>query len=91
MKSDIFSLGCVLYSLMTGINLKEDSIEALQKMKEFIQQARQKMYQGERRMGPFSDQCFDLLQWMLSRAAKQRPSALDSLRHPWFASHQGDI
>ena len=80
-KSDIFSLGCVMYNLLTcrilfgGINVKQ----ILHKNKRSDPAHQVEKYC--RNVSPF---CVDLIKRMLVQTQKARPSAEECLNHPWF-------
>ena len=84
-RSDIFSLGCVMYNMLTcrvlfgALNLKQ----VLNK---------NRWFDGGKKVDEycmsFSKNCRDLIKMMLVQAQKIRPSAEECLRHPWFSDQK---
>ncbi|TNV85659.1 hypothetical protein FGO68_gene1132 [Halteria grandinella] len=87
-KSDIFSLGSVLFNLLTGCYLFSGATqeELLLKNKECL--IDDLLNQIALNMSPL---CLDLLRKMLSVEPSNRPSAAQALEHPWFKAESGAI
>jgi serine/threonine protein kinase len=85
-KSDVFSLGALFFNLLTGRYLfSGENME---------QTLRRNVRCDISGVGKYllhtSNNCKDLLNWMLQSNPDKRPSAHEALTHPWF-NHDKDI
>jgi serine/threonine protein kinase len=78
MKSDIFSTGVVLYSLLTKSSLFSGTNE-----KSIIRE-NIKCFLNAEKFRKFSFYCQDLLKKMLVPIGDFRPSSEECLKHEWF-------
>jgi serine/threonine/tyrosine protein kinase RAD53 len=79
-KVDIWSLGVTMYACLTSA-LPFRSMERAA-VREAVLAGLPELFDGE--ILDASDECRDLLDWMLSPEPQRRPSADEALQHPWF-------
>jgi serine/threonine protein kinase len=79
-KVDIWALGITMYACLTSA-LPFPSTEHSE-VRKAVLAGLPGLFEGEIR--DVSDECRDLLDWMLAPDADNRPSAADALQHPWF-------
>jgi serine/threonine protein kinase len=80
-KVDIWALGMTMYACLTSA-LPFPSMDRAA-VREAVLDGLPGLFQGD--VLDVSDDCSDLLDWMLAPAAECRPSAAEALKHPWFA------
>jgi serine/threonine protein kinase len=83
-KSDIFSIGSILFNLLTHRNLfnGKDSRQVMAKNHEC------NLYHIESYVKRCSPLARSLLKSMLSKDPELRPTAIEALNHPWFSGEK---
>jgi calcium-dependent protein kinase len=80
-KGDIFSIGCILFRILTGANLFSGANYLEDNTDWKVRNLRSKVLS-------VSHDCFDLLQSLLQDNQYSRPFARKSLKHAWFKDHE---
>lgn len=81
-KVDIFSLGAVLFKLMTGKNLFPGTTDEEVLLRNVVCDT--KKVKGILHEKGYSLKCVDAVQWMLEADPANRPNAKKALSHVWF-------